>query len=133
MKIEIAWPPNITKITARFGSIQRGVIFTYGSTIYNPDNAAINDPLLVHEGTHMVQQGKDIEVWWDRYLTDDSFRLQQEIEAYRNQYERYKELVSDRNNRYIFLRKIAKDVSGPMYGEMVSFYDAMKLIDTSRK
>lgn len=127
MKILIEYPPNIDKIKARF-PLGKGVVFTYGDTIYNPDNGRIDDPLMDHEATHTLQQGKTPEMWWTRYLVDGDFRFVQELEAYQNQYQRFCFLVKDRNARARFLFNIARDLSSPMYGGICTQQEASAAI-----
>jgi len=66
-------------------------------------------------------------VWWKRYLESPEFRLQQEVEAYQVQFS-----VVCRDNpgdvRRQVLRRLAKDLSGPMYGHLVQFELARALI-----
>ena len=79
MKIIRDYPPNIEAIRAEF-ELNPRVVFTYGETIYNPGGGKITDDLMVHEETHAKQQGDDPGAWWDRYLVDVDFRLNQEVE-----------------------------------------------------
>ena len=96
------------------------IIFTYGDTIYT-DNKLSYD-LITHETTHIMQQRNYEDVWWVLYLAGKKFRLNQEEEAYKRQYQ-----VAIKNGDYI-LDKIANDLSGKMYGEIISYNEAGKLI-----
>ncbi len=127
MKIVYEYPPNIEKIRARF-KLHKGIIFTYGDTIYNPDRGFIDTALEIHEATHTKQQGEDIDGWWDKYMKDDNFRLSQEIEAYRNQYEKMRKNIKDPYKLEQRLNLIATDLSSEMYGNIISFEDAKKII-----
>ena len=126
MKIVIGYPPNYKKIKERF-TLPDDVIFTYGDTIYNPTDGMIDKPLLEHEKVHNKQQGYNIEGWWYKYLTDNEFRLDQEIEAYQRQYRVAKEIVS-RDQLFTLLQNIAKNLSGDMYGNLISYDKAMQII-----
>lgn len=129
MKIVVAYPPNIEEIDKVFNvKNTKGIVYTYGDILFNPDNGYIDVTLMVHEETHTSQQGNDPKGWWDRYMTDVNFRLSQEIEAYKNQYKKFCELFIDKNIRFKFLRKIASDLSGPMYGNIINVNEAMKAI-----
>lgn len=131
MKIIQGYPPNINKIRGHFDLSNKSVVFTYGDTLYNPSGAEIPRNLEIHEGTHAEQQGiteEGIKEWWNRYLADKDFRLEQEVEAYRNQYKYIVEHGADRNTKRDFLRHIAQDLSGPIYGHIVSFEKAKELI-----
>lgn len=103
-------------------------VFTYGDVIYNPNGGKIDQTLMKHEETHSKQQGNDPKGWWKRYLADVDFRLEQEVEAYRVQYQEAKKLIRDRNKLFNFLIMIAKDLSGELYGNALSFQDAMEKI-----
>lgn len=127
MRVVNDWPPNIEQIRARF-QLRSGFVFTYGDTLYNPDNALVDDSLIAHEETHTRQQDDDPFIWWHKYLNDDKFRLEQEIEAYRNQYRSEKKKVKDRNRLNWYLRALAKDLSSEVYGSIISFSEAMQKI-----
>lgn len=128
MNVINAYPPNIEKIRKAF-PINKNTVFTYGDTIYAPTvNFKLSPDLQAHEQTHTIQQGPDPEAWWDRYISDTQFRLDQEIEAYRNQYRFYCKFVKGRNERFNFLRTIAGDLSSPLYGNLIGFLDATERI-----
>lgn len=131
MKIVHEFPPNISDIERFFGSIVRTdpyIIFTYGSILYNPHKITVEDHMLVHEQVHEIQQ-KEIGVieWWNKYLSDVQFRLNQELEAYSVQYKyfrsKYKTKISD-----LLLDNISKNLSSSMYGNMLSFHKARTMI-----
>jgi len=101
-------------------------VFVYGNTIFTKKD--ITDAgLLLHEMTHLFQQKKvGIDKWWDKYLEDNKFRLSQEAECYSVQYGVYKK--QNITKAEIGLNNIAKELSGPLYGEIISFDNAKKLI-----
>lgn len=114
----------------RFGkeaSYERGVIFVFNQKIYT--RYQLSEHLIVHEETHIKQQGNLLGSikWVILYLTSTSFRLQQELEAYRNQY-KYIFKHSSRNEANTLLLRISKDLSSEMYGSIVSFEEAKRLI-----
>lgn len=129
MIIKNEFPPNYAAIVDKFPFVKKlkTVVFCYGDVLYNPYNGPIQEHLLVHERTHTKQQGNDIEGWWNKYLNDSAFRFQQELEAYRNQYE-YFASHNDRDTRRWFLKMIATDLSSAMYGNIVDFNKAKELI-----
>ena len=129
MKIKTRYPPNINKIRERFGEIPNSVVFTYGDILYAPKGKNIPKNLRVHEKVHMKQQGDDPEGWWDKYLTDVDFRLEQEVEAYKKQFGFYRSTCKIKSRIPLFLNRIAKDLSGSIYGNMIGFNDAKKLIE----
>lgn len=97
MKNENSYPPNFLKIQATLNP-QKGAVYAYGDTIYNPDNITLYEDLVKHEEVHKAQQEKlgNIEVWWDEYLTNPKFRLEQELEAYNKQYLFLKNIIRNK-------------------------------------
>lgn len=128
MQIIQQYPPNIAKIKEKFNLAGKQPVFAYGDRIYNPFANNLPDHIIEHEKTHLKQQeGMTIEEWWNKYLEDPEFRLNQEIEAYRVQY-KYLEENANRADRRLWLKRMVKDVSGAMYGNMVSAKRAEELI-----
>ena len=103
--------------------ITDSTILTYGDTIYYDTELPYH--LVAHEITHCFQQ-KNPEKWWEKYLEDPKFRLKQEVEAYHNQYECVKRI--DLRKAEDLLNIIAGDLSGKLYGSIVNFETANKLI-----
>lgn len=126
MEIVNKYPPNIEEIKKNF-TLHKGIIFTYGDKLYNPDNGIIDEALMKHEETHTVQQGDNPDEWWDKYFTDKEFRLKQELEAYQNQY-KYAIENYGRPMRRNLLKIISKDLSSVMYGSLISEEEAKGLI-----
>ncbi len=128
MKIVHEYPPNIDEIKKKFGELPTTAIFTYGDTIYNPHGWFLDSYIITHEETHEKQQGTDPEGWWKKYLEDDKFRLEQEVEAYKNQYNHFARNKKNEIKQNKFLDIISGHLSSKMYGEIVSKEDAKKLI-----
>jgi hypothetical protein len=128
MKIVVAWPPNIKQIEQVFGKLSDNTVFTYGDTIYNPGDGVISEPLRIHELTHVAQQGPDPKGWWAKYLNSPKFRLDEEVEAYSNEFNCYRTFMKDRNKQAVFLHGIAKKLSSPLYGSLVTHSEALNLI-----
>lgn len=129
MEIINAFPPNIEEIKKRFNLDGHKPVFSYGKILYVPYGADIDPHLMAHEMTHgkyQIEMG--VENWWKKYLYDDTFRLDQEVEAYRAQYKRYCHDVKDGNRRAKLLNFIADSLSSAMYGNLVSKSEAMRLI-----
>jgi len=114
--------PLFDKITQIF-PVDDKIILTYGDTIYFDKELSYH--LVVHELTHCLQQTNP-EKWWDEYLKNPKFRLIQELEAYQNQYFCSKRV--DFLNSGFLLEKIAEDLSSDLYGKIISFEEAKKLI-----
>lgn len=119
--------PLLDRVKEKF-PISDNVVFAYGEDLYAAPEANLTLDLMMHEATHAVQQSAGAEIWWERYLTDDAFRLAQEVQAYRAQYAFYCAGNRDRNVRSRFLTKIARDLSSPLYGSICTFSEAFKLI-----
>ena len=130
--IKQEYPPNYKEIEARF-TLNEGTIFTYGEDIYNPNGGYIDKHLLIHEGTHSVQQGDNVKRWWDRYLVDDDFRFVQELEAYQNQYVSFCRDFKDRNAQSRFLFRLASDLSSELYGKICTQQEASRMIKSGQK
>ena len=129
MKVVNKFPPNYEAICARFNIRgRRDVVFTYGDTLYAPNGGNIPGDLMAHEETHSYQQQEyGVEEWWERYLDDSEFRLNQELEAYRVQYQWCLQHMG-RQERRAALKFYADSLSGPIYGRLISFDRAKELI-----
>lgn len=123
-------PPHWADLLKAFPGVDVDkVVVTYGDEIFMPANTHMYPDLRVHEGVHVGQQtamGKT--VWWDRYLVDTQFRFEQEAEAYRRQYVYMQQNQKDRLKLARFLVELSNQLSGPMYGDMVSYPVAMRMI-----
>lgn len=130
MKIVSGTPPNFGKIVAAFPDANiEGTIFTYGDTVYVKGGGDIPSSIKAHEAIHIQQQLKmGVEVWWDRYLVDSRFRLDQELPAHRAEYACYCNLKRDRNMRSRALTTIAQRLSSPLYGQVISYTEARRRI-----
>jgi len=125
MKIVHAFPPNIEAIREKCTPNEH-TVFTYGNTLYNPGRWKIGRELMVHEEVHVKQQGNDPEGWWKKYLADPQFRLSQEIPAYRAQWKAT--LRGNEKDKLGMLRIFARDLSSEIYGNVISFEEAMTKI-----
>ena len=120
-----------------------GMIFTY---VRNDDTKASKNPeyhistpggtisedLFEHEKVHIKQQGKNPDTWWKKYLEDEEFRSEQELEAYQKQFEFVKLLFINRKissgKLLDLLQHYARLLSGSMYGSVISYDKALQLI-----
>lgn len=101
---------------------ERGVCIVYGDTCYSKNS--LSDDLKVHEETHVRQQTIwGPEEWWRKYLIDKQFRLEQEVEAYKNQIE-YIKANSPREYKRFKLNQIPKELSSGLYGNMCTYLEA---------
>lgn len=105
------------------------VAITIGNRIYCRQDLATD--VLMHELTHCEQQRFSLvygAFWCLWYLFSKRFRLEAEIEAYRTQYD---SLIYFKGKQYADerLQAMARDLSGPMYGRIITFSDALKAIN----
>ena len=128
-QIQVDYPPNIETIKKHFDVMSKDIVFTYGDTLYSPAGGDINKPLMAHENTHSRQQEEmGVSEWWDKYIEDKNFRIEQEVEAYKNQYVEYCKNKKNMAKRVMFLNDLAQDLSSSIYGNVVGFDEAIKLI-----
>lgn len=116
----IGKPPCYDLIVERIGRPQLNAVFTYGDVIYCLSKVHIDPGLMAHEEVHAKQQQQQgPEAWWEQFTKDRAFRLEQEVAAYRRQYLVYRMGLSRKEHREL-LRKLSKDLSGPLYGRLLT-------------
>ena len=127
MKLSKEKPPIYEACAKKFGvNWKRGIIFTYGDTVHCRNTPS--DQKLAHEQIHVNQQlSYGVKEWWSRYLEDVEFRLSQEVEAYRAEYKWIKKNVKSYLQREK-INQIVSDLSGYIYGNIVSSEEARNLI-----
>lgn len=123
-------PMIYTELNKRFGvDWNNGIIIADGDTIYCKYDLVPQK--VIHEIVHLKQQGKiGKDLWWQTYLSNDTFRLEQELEAYKREYQFIKDNIKDRNQRFEHLYDLARDLSSETYGKIIPFNEAMKLIQS---
>ena len=121
------WPPNIKSIRAVL-PVSRDNIFAYGGKIYSPGASRLDSALIEHEKVHFTQQGKDVEGWWEKFLANKQFRLSQEIPAHQAEWAEFLRGNPGRKARRVRLKGMAKRLSAPMYGRLISTGQAKKAI-----
>ena len=131
MEILIANPPNYEALAIAF-KFSGEEVFAYAPNIYNPNDKLLEPPVIKHEEIHLRQQGDNPEDWWLRYLVDADFRLSQEIEAYQIQYREYKKIYKDRNKLAFIANKLAADLSGPVYNNVINYQEALEAIKSDK-
>lgn len=105
------------------------IIFPFDGVVYSI--LPITEDLIVHEQVHIEQQNKHHNGsagWCKHYVRDKDFMLSQEVEAYSEQYKFFVKTVKDRNQLNSRLRQIAGLLSGKIYGNVVSFEEALLLV-----
>lgn len=115
-KVEVKkeWPPNIDAIRKRF-ELTGKEIFAYDGVIYHPGSGQLTAPLIAHEKVHFAQQGDDPAGWWDRYLTDNSFRYEMELDAHREELRVFCKFYRDRNMQWKYCDRLARRMSAETY------------------
>lgn len=124
VKIENRYPPNFELIKAVLPYANEKHVYCYGDTLYVPDGHELTPDIVFHESIHVRQQGSDPDAWWNAYLTDTKFRLDQEIAAYGEQWQWVKEHITGNSFRKWLLEKMAFALSGKEYGNMLNYQDA---------
>lgn len=121
-------PPNYEDICRAIPAVRKNkaIVFVYAPYIYSPAGIELRPDLIAHEEVHVKRQD-DPATWWEQYLVDKDFRLREELIAYQAQYKYMVEHYSRERRRGI-LSSIAKDLSGPMYGGIITKQQAIKLI-----
>jgi hypothetical protein len=121
-------PKIYDKLHEVFGvNFDDGVIICDGWTIHC--KYEVPPAKVVHEVCHARQQDKyGRNLFWEKYLTEPSFRLEMEVEAYRKEYQFICENIKDRNLRFEFLYEMARVLSSPQYGRLCSGDEAIALI-----
>jgi hypothetical protein len=127
MKIIRAFPPMYAEINKKFNVRGKPVIFTFGETIYNPNNVKIGPELMAHEEVHAKQQHVDPEGWWRMYMADATFRLAEELPAHRAEFQAC-EAIYDGRALERMLHRIADRISSPLYGSIIEYDEARRAI-----
>lgn len=125
-------PPNHAAILARFPQANRpGTIFAYGDRVYIIGSTDLLTPALrAHEAVHLQRQADYIspDLWWDRYLIDNQFILDEELPAHRAEYGVLRQTVKDRNVLALHFTAIADRLASPLYGNIVTQTQARQLL-----
>jgi len=103
--------------------VTEDTIFAFDHVIYT--NNSIPEHLFIHETVHHEQQDRiGLTKWVQDYLHDDEFRLKMEVEAYRVQLLS----IKDSNARAKVWIESAKNLSSDLYGNIISYKEAIKLL-----
>ena len=127
MEIIIDRPP-IYDEAAKIFPLEGREIFAYGNKIYNPGGFDIPGWLVAHEMVHEEQQDGDPEGWWDHYLAEPEFRLDQELAAHIAEYQSYCKHNRDRNKQVHYRMVVARKLAAPLYGGLITKGEALRLL-----
>lgn len=98
-------------------------IFAYGDTIYT--NYEMHEDVYQHELKHLERQGIiGVDKFVEQYLYSPSFRLEEEVIAYRHQLKS----IKDRGLRHAVRLDCAENLSSGMYGSLITREEALKLL-----
>lgn len=131
VQISKSFPPNYQDMLRAFPECEkRKAIFAYDNVIYNPFDVYLTVDVIIHETIHFAQQKREYSVddWYMKYLNDEAFRLEQEVEAYRAQYAFVAKRLKDRNELSWYLGTLAESLSSGLYGALVTRSEARALI-----
>jgi len=107
----------------KYFKVNDETIFAFDDIIYV--NGELPVDLLLHEQVHLDRQKKlGAESWVKLYLTDKSFRKNEEILAYRAQLKSLK----DRELRNKIRIESARNLSSPLYKLDLTYDEAWKLL-----
>lgn len=123
MTVIIGVPPLFDLIDAEFHVAGKNILYSWGTSIYNPSGKPIPPELLAHETAHGLRQTNhrpDIEKWWHRYIADIEFRLVEEIEGHRAEFKKFCHLNKDRNTQAVGLHRMAIRLSSSLYGGIIT-------------
>ena len=121
--------PIMDALVLRFGGKAREAIVAWGDRIYNPAGFDLTPSLLAHEAVHCERQTRiGLADWWNRYLSDVDFMVDEEVAAHRREYDVFCAEGRPRNERRRFLTFIAGRLSGPLYGRPIPLAKAVRLI-----
>jgi len=118
MRVVRGLPPIYEEIALTFPAVKRtrGVVFSWGDILYNPQGVEIPGPLMAHEEAHGVRQLEmGVVAWWARYLDDREFRKAEEIIGHRAEYLARIVNAPHRNARRRHLKQTATRLSGTLY------------------
>lgn len=128
MKEVVGYPPNYEEIKRNF-ILAKNTYFCYGDTIFNPDGNPIPEDVIFHESIHSKQQKEfgTPELWWTKYILDNSFRCSQEVEAFAHQLGFLRKYVPSNVSKLV-LEEMAINLSSPLYKLDITYQKAFTMI-----
>lgn len=131
MRVINDYPPLFKEIAAQF-PIKPGTLFSWGDRIYYPGGGQIHPSIMAHEQVHGRRQGllePGIVLWWQRYMSDAKFRLDEEILGHQAELQWYLDNKGDsRQSRRRYTAIIASKLAAPLYGRLVSVTEAKRIL-----
>ena len=105
------------QVHTEFEINDKETVYAYGDTLYNPAGINVDGALHEHEATHGRQQQAygGPERWWKQYISNSHFRIEQEVEAYAEQYTYFCNHNRDRNMQAKYLYILGSYLASPLY------------------
>ena len=126
-----SWPENIDQIAKVFplAKTRKTVLFAYGDMICNPHGLVVPAWIVAHELIHMLQQedAGGPGVWWNEYLSSPAFRLREETEAHKVEFQQYREMHARPMWRR-YRKIVAEKLSSPLYNNMIRTKEAEQIL-----
>lgn len=121
-------PAIYDRINEIFGvEFDDGIIISYYPKIHC--KVKLSADKIVHEMMHMEQQKNlGVELWWNLFFSDEGFRLEQEVEAYRAEAAFIRRNIKDRNAVARFIHNMAVTLSSKIYGNICDYSEAMQFL-----
>lgn len=142
MKIIKAFPPIFAELTRHFPiKGVTGILYAWGDRIYNPSGVSVPEWLMAHETVHGRRQLATAELsvaeaatlaWWQKYIHDHYFRLNEEVPAHQKEWEVIRGLKIPGDTKEMYLLNMANRLSGPLYNHLVGHGEALDLIQGRR-
>jgi hypothetical protein len=127
IKVIHGYPPNYQQIQLNF-PVTDNQVYAYYPNIYIPNGKDPEPSLLLHENIHCERQNKiGVDKWWYQYITDKSFRLEEELKAFGAQYAFIKTVYPSQMIKDM-LHEFAVNLSSPLYGNIIDKNKAECLI-----
>lgn len=130
IKVIFERPPNFAMILQRFPlAIRPQTVFSYGDRIYAPEGKKLPPEIVAHEIVHCErQQEAGVDLWWEQYCADQTFRLMEELLAHQREYNTLCGMYPSRNGRRHALDAVAEKLSNRLYGPMITKDKAKKVL-----
>jgi len=112
----------LARIWTKLPPNMREICYTYGDICFTPRDLPLD--VEKHEEVHQRQQGDKPDEWWSLYGRSPQFRYEQELEAYRVQYQFFL-ARNGKRKAFEFAKRLARDMSAEMYGGMCSYERAL--------
>lgn len=107
---------------------------SWGDDVYSRDPQAFDHPQKrAHEAVHAKQQHHSKLyglVWWWKYMRDPEFRFNEELQAYRVEWQWIQKNNRDKHMNWRYLRGMAESLSSEHYGKLCTLTEAKEYIDS---